>query len=347
MDAEELNRWFSLEQQHQITARLVKRVGLTRIRAECYVRLWVYLLVKQQRSQNPRLRPPLAQLVPPTEAMVCTLREAAEVFYSDKEKGSDRSAGMMLDKLAALGLIKKYFDGNTTSIEIQPISEVLSESVVEELAELKLDDFNPRHDAIPIANLLATNYNWMNCNTEAIPHRIARLLRGWASHYAMGMRVLRRCDNLNPVGFYLLYPTASESDANFFNSPNKGLHLSAMTDVDPFQMATIGDPNCVSIFIRSWMIDPVYVERYRVPFLKDAQHVLVRMQEDFPNICDLYTLIIHPGYEAMASCMGFQRTSRSPQSSVYWMYSALDRFLALDIDQAAAKLSATKAGVAP
>ena len=58
------------------------------------------------------------------------------------------------------------------------------------------------------------------------------------------------------------------------------------------------------------------------------------MQKDFPNLCDLYTLIIHPSYEMMATKMAFQeigsQTSRDTQ--LYWMYQALDRYLALDLE---------------
>jgi hypothetical protein len=74
----------------------------------------------------------------------------------------------------------------------------------------------------------------MNRNAKAIPHRISGLLRGWAKDYTTGMRVLRRVDNLNPVGFYLLYPTAEESEGNFFTSPNKSLHVSAINEQGSF-----------------------------------------------------------------------------------------------------------------
>jgi len=87
-----------------------------------FVRLWVYLSVKQLQESQPRLKPPLAKLELPATEVQCTHREAAELFYCDSDRGSDRAAGMMLDKLAALGLIKKHFDGNATAIEIQPVS---------------------------------------------------------------------------------------------------------------------------------------------------------------------------------------------------------------------------------
>ena len=232
----------------------------------------------------------------------------------------------MLDKLAALGLIRKQFDGNVSRIEILALAEGLELKLTEEV-QIKIESFDPRCDAIPVANLLATNYNWMNHNTEATPHRIVNILR----QYVRGMRVLRRQDNLNPIGFYILYPTVAAAVSNFFIAPSKSLHLSAISDTDPFVMAQSGDLDCSSVYIRSWAIDRDYLDRYRVLFLEDTQRTLVEMQQDFPNLCDLYTMIIHPMYEHQASALGFQNMSRDRQLSLYWMYLPLDRFLALNI----------------
>lgn len=334
MDIAKLDAWYSQSQRRTAVSLLMKRVGVTRTRAECFVRLWIYLLVKQLQESQPRLKPPLAKLELLETEVQCTHREAAELFYCDSDRGSDRAAGMMLDKLAALGLIAKHFDGNATAIQIQPLSEILNVAEPQKPVQLQLDNFNARCDAIPVANLLATNYNWMNRNTNAVPQKIAKILRLLASQYSNGMRVLRRCDNLNPVGFYLLYPTATESEVNFFNAPSKSLHLSSLSDIDPFKMALPGDQNCQSVFIRSWMIDPQYLSEYRIAFLEDTQKVLVEMQTDFPNLCDLYTLMIHPMYEKQALALGFHQTSCDSQLSIYWIYLALDRFLALDIKEA-------------
>ncbi|MEL6938233.1 MAG: hypothetical protein AAFO84_03465 [Cyanobacteria bacterium J06598_1] len=351
MDIEQVNRWFPREQQLPIVEQISSRVGLTRTRAEYFVRLWIYLTVKQQNiadetidkgeSQSP-LEPPLKQLEPLPKAVSCSHSEAAWLFYGDKDQGSDRAAGMMLDKLAALSLIQKHFDGNTTRIQIQLHSTDLCAAETDLCApktsatpNLIIDDFNLRCDAVPVANLLAINYGWMNRSLEIVPHRITRLLRQWARQYPTGMRVLRRADNLNPVGFYLLYPTTAESEVTFSSSPTKGLHLASMNDTDPFVLATPGDQACSAVFVRSWMIDPVYLEQYRVPFLEDAQQTLRHMQTDFPNLCDLYTLIIHPSYEAMATAMAFQEigTQTHRDTQLYWMYQALDRYLDLDLQQ--------------
>jgi hypothetical protein len=331
MDEFPSETWLSQDQQRIVITELLRRVGLTRIRAEYFLRLWVYLLVKQGQSEIPKLKPPLLHLVLPAEPMICTHREAANLFYGEKDQGSDRAAGLMLDKLAALGLIRKSFDGNTTRIEILPIPELLSTPQARaNIAEAKPDAFDPRCDAIPVAHLLATNYNWMNRNLHATPHRIAKLLRSWSQEYSTGMRVLRRIDNQNPVGFYLLYPVASDSETNFFQDPNRGLHFSSGNEIDPFIMAQPGDQSCLAVYIRSWVIDAPYIQPYQAHFLQDAQQVMHQMKQDFPNLCDLYSMIMHPTYEALAASLGFQKMRNSP-SSIYWMYLALDRFLALSL----------------
>jgi hypothetical protein len=84
-----IDQWFPPAVRQPIVAQLVKRVGLTRIRAEYFVRLWVYLLVKEQGD---RLKPPLKALQPPDRPVVCSLREVAELFYHDQDQGSDRTA---------------------------------------------------------------------------------------------------------------------------------------------------------------------------------------------------------------------------------------------------------------
>jgi hypothetical protein len=331
MDNAQLNRWFPEEQQRTVVAQLLQRVGLTRIRAEYFVRLWVYLAIKHHQTQNPTVQPPLVQLDLPPEPIICTYREAASVFYGEKDQGSDRAAGLMIDKFAALGLLRKFFDGNTTSLEILPIPELSQgQPTLQHGIEIVPDAFNARCDAIPVAHLLANNYNWMNRNLHATPQRIAKLLRSWSQAYSLGMRVLRRLDNQNPVGFYLLYPVASCSEAVFFQDPNRGLHFSSDSDIDPFTMAVPGDESCLALYVRSWVIDSAYIAAYQGCFLKDAQQTIQQMQGDFPNLCDLYSMIMHPTYEALAAQLGFQKLRNAP-SSIYWMYLALDRFLELDM----------------
>ncbi|MEM7797149.1 MAG: hypothetical protein AAF579_22185, partial [Cyanobacteria bacterium P01_C01_bin.118] len=282
MMPESLEQFFPKSQQQQYVQRLLGRVGLTRRRASCFVRLWAYLQLKQSETAEK-----IQQLKPIDSWVDCTCREAAALFYAESERGSERSAGMMLDKLMALGLIQKQFDGNTIAIAIPRPPEL--QQAPSKPADVFADQFDPRCDAIPIANLLASRYNWMNNSTTAVPYRITELLRQWAENYSRGMRVLRRSDNLNPVGFCLLYPTTRDSEIHFFGPPNKGLHLSGISDEDPFTLATPGDETCRALFIRSWNIAPEY-EDQALLLLQDTQTTLKEMQQDFPNLCDLHTL---------------------------------------------------------
>lgn len=341
MNPELIDQWFPLEQQRNYISMLLnpRRVGLTRRRAECFVRLWTYLLLKQQQELGVSLRVPLTQLQIPEGFVACTHREAAELFYANKDRGSDRAAGMMIDILAALGLIEKDFDGNTVCLQIRSVPNLIEMPQSPEQAELVLDDFNPRTDAVPVANFLAHNYNWMSSTTTAIPHKIKKLLRSWAMQYPTGMRVLRRTDTLHPVAFYMLYPTAPESEEKFSLPPSKMLHLSSASDIDPLKMAILGKEDCTSVMVRSWMIDTPYKNWYNVRrFLEDVQQTLTRMQADFPNLCDLYAILIHPKDEALAKALGFQKIGSDPKLSVYWLYMAIDQFLDLKMAETVSKL---------
>lgn len=335
MNSESIDYWFPVEEQRKYVSQLQGRVGLTRRRAEYFVKLWAYLWLKQQQELGKVLQPPLCELDLPEGFVPCTHREAQEIFYGHQERGSDRSAGMMIDKLVALGLIEKDFDGNSTCIRIRSLLPNRDNlAAAKKSIKLIPDYFNPRIDAIPVASFLAHNYNWMNKKTTALPHRIARILREWAELYPPGMRVLRRCDTEDAVGFYVAYPVAPESEAKFFLPPRHSLHLSAEWESDPFQVATKGDRHCTSIFIRSWQIDLPYKNLINVcEFLKDVQKTLICMQADFPNLCDMYTLPLHPGDEQLASALGFQKTNQDLLLSLNWMYVALDKYLSLNIEQ--------------
>jgi hypothetical protein len=336
-----IDRWFCVEHQRRYVSLLKGRVGLTRRRSECFVKLWAYLLLKQQQQLGNILKDPLTELDLPEGFVPCTHREANDLFYAEEDRGSERAAGMMIDKLVALGLIEKEFDGNNICIRICCSLPDINESTqVAQPLELVTDSFNPRTDAIPVATFLARNYDWMNKKNTAAPQRIARKLRNWAKQYSKGMRVLRRCDTQDPVGVCILYPVASESEENFFLPPSKSLHLSTASQTDPFNMPKPGDEDCTSVFIRSFQIDPNYQQHNTLcQLLKDAQQTLINMQADFPNLCDLYSLTIHPSAQNLGLALGFQKTSQDPQLSIYWMYMALDNYLALDIEQAVSNLN--------
>jgi len=320
----------------------MERGGLTRRRAEYFIRLWAYLILKQKRDLGIGTVQPLTQLDLPKGSVACTLREAAELFYGHQERGSDRAAGLMIDRLVALGLLEKRFDGQTLCLQICPIPELATSVKPLPSGEILLqaDSFNPRTDAIPIANLVTRTYAELAKDTAIITHKVARAFRSWAQQYPKGMRVLRRSDNRNPVGVSIIYPIASESESYFFQPPSKSFYLTSDTEVDPFKMAVPGDVNCASVYVRSWVIEPQFVQASSIfLLLEDTQKTLIQMQDDFPNLCDVYSLIVHPLYEELRLVLGFQKTVQDTQRPYHWIYLALDRFLELDIQQALSKLN--------
>ncbi|XWK86977.1 MAG: hypothetical protein U7127_22640 [Phormidium sp.] len=335
MNPESLEKWFPIEQQRSYVSMLVKRGGgLTKRRAEYFVRLWAYLLVKQLEESGRRLVQPLTKLELPQGWVSCTHREAAEVFYCKKERGSDRSAGMMIDELAKLGLIEKQHDGNSVCIQITPWSELLDPPQSVESVELIIDDFNPRTDAVPVANLIDRHYVQTAKDATATPHQITRTLRDWAKQYSTGMRVLRRSDNLHPVGISIVYPTVKESEANFFLPPGKTRFFTSDMQNEPFKMAVPGDEDCSSAFIRAWLIDNPYMEYETIcDFVEDLQKTLVKVQVDFPNLCDLHSVAINPFAGEISRVLGFQRTYQDTQRLIYRIYIPIDRFLALNVRQ--------------
>ncbi|MFB2835986.1 hypothetical protein [Floridanema evergladense] len=335
MSPEYLEKWFPIEQQRIYISMLVKRgSGLTKRRAEYFVRLWAYLLLKQSQESGRRLVQPLTKLELPQGWVACTHREAAELFYSEKDRGGDRAAGMMIDQLAALGLIEKQFDGNTTCIQIMPCSELLDPPQQTEVVKLIIDDFNPRTDAVPVANLIDRHYVQTAKDATATPHQITQVLRNWAKQYSTGMRVLRRSDNLHPVGIYIVYPTVKESEANFFLPPGKTRFFTSDMQNEPFKMTVPGDEDCSSAFLRAWLIDNPYIEYDTIcDFAEDLQRTLVKVQVDFPNLCDLYSVAINPLSGELARVFGFQRTYQDAQRPIYRTYIPIDRFLALNVRQ--------------
>lgn len=334
MNPSSIDEWFPCEQQRKYISLLRGQTNLTRRRAECFVKLWAYLLVKQCNELGNNLELPLTKLLTPQGFIPCTHKEAHELFYSAQERGSERAAGMMMDKLATIGLIEKEFDGNTTCVRvISPLTNLDKSTQTTQLVEVFADVFEPRIDTIPVSSYLRHHFNF--ANNTAVSHRIARILRNWAKQSSTPMRVLRRCDNNYPVGFYVLYPVAKESEENYFISPRHSLYFSVNSDSDPIKMAMPGDINCTCIHIRGWYIEPDYLNFTNIyKFLEDGKQNLIKMQADFSQLCDMYTIPLQPMYEQLATALGFHKIDRNPHSSISWMYIAVDNYLKLELTQA-------------
>jgi len=335
---EYLDYFFPPDQQRTYVSVLMGRGGLTRCRAEYFVRLWAYLLLKHQQELGEHVSKPLAHLYIPEDFVSCTHREAAALFYGHQDRGTDRAAGMMVDRLVALGLIEKRFDGQSLCIKVRPLPELVNSTKSSKPIQLEPDSFNPRTDAIPIASLIAQTYIWATKDESVTPQRIARILRNWSQTYPTCLRVLRRCDNLNAVGISILYPTDCESEDVFFRPPAKSSYLTSNVASDPVKMAHPGDTECTSVYVRAWYIDMAYMRQEGLcEFLKDTQKTLAAMQADFPNLCDVYSPVIHPLYEELRLALGFQRTNEEHRPW-YWAYLPLDRYLELNVEQVLKKM---------
>jgi hypothetical protein len=62
------------------------------------------------------------------------------------------------------------------------------------------------------------------------------------------------------------------------------------------------------------------------------------MVQDFPDLCDVYTLPIHPAEDNWSVPWDFTKPSKIHSYLYYWTYTALDKYLALDIEQVLSSL---------
>ncbi|MBE9032946.1 hypothetical protein IQ266_24730 [filamentous cyanobacterium LEGE 11480] len=338
---EAIDRVFAPGLQKDYIKDFQKRGGLTRRRSECFVRLWGYLLWKYQSTiteSDAPLQITELELVP--EFISCTHREAAVLFYPDAERGSDRSAGLMMDKLVALGLLDKQFDGQTQCWKVREQPEMVL--VEDEVAPNVIADyFNPITDSVQAGRLMTRAFSELVRDASATAYKITKSLRKWGKIYAPCIRVLRREDTQNPVGVIVLYPTAEKSEQLFFDSPSKGFYMTNDREDDPFEMAHPGDETCTCIYVRAWLIDQEYLNAETMQLLiETTQATLREMREDYPALCDIYSLIIHPSYEQLRRIMGFEKTVQDSQRSYTWVYLAIDRYIALDAASTVVALTA-------
>lgn len=333
MDPASLDDFFPSDRQRYYISMLQKREGLTRRRAECFVRLWAYLLLKQQALVGKPLHP-ITRLYLPEESIPCTLREMSVLFYGHDDRGSDRAAGVMLTRLVDLQLLDKSFDGQTLCLYVRSLPELVAQPQPEEVAELFMDAFNPRTDAVPVGSqLINTHIEIFKDPNAAL--KVAKAMRAWEQQYPTGMRVLRRSDPPSIAGAYVLYPVTNDSEANFFKPPSASFYLSNEQSGDVFQMAAPGDPSCMSAYIRVWTIDPAALKIATLCLLlEDMQQTLRQMQSDYPQLCDLYGLIVHPRHLELQRALEFELVYRETERPYGWMYVPIDRFVAMDIRQA-------------
>ncbi|MBE9140146.1 hypothetical protein IQ254_23600 [Nodosilinea sp. LEGE 07088] len=328
--AGEINRWFPLAVQHRYVDQVTGQSGLTRRQAICFVRLWAYACYQRETGSAP-----IQTLNPEVNQLTCSHREAADLFYSDQPRGSERAAGLMINQLVKKHLVKRTtYDGYPSQLNLQIPPSFLPQTIADVTTEVEADAFDGRKDAPLVASFMDESYSWVSQRTEGASFKITRVLRRWATQYPKGLRVLRQVTDKAPVGFAAFYPAHPNSEERFHSHPSASLHLVTLEDTDPIELASSGDPDCYVVFVRAWQFKPQYWSYGHVcEFLADSQATLRAMQQEFPNLCDLYTITIHPNLEAFAVALGFNPMKADPASSLRWYYMALDHFLALDVDE--------------
>lgn len=295
------------------------------------MRLWGFAHLQQENTQ-----PPVTDLSSYVDTFVCSHSEAADLFYCDHRRGSDRSAGMMIDQLVAKHLVRREpFDGGPTRLSLQIPDSFLPKEAQSHSVDLYPDGFNARNDASLVAAFLEESYSWVSQRLETTSFKITKVLRQWATQCPDGLRVLRKGVDDEPVGFAALFPTHPDSEEKFHLPPSVSLHLSTLDSDDPIQVALPGDEGCYAVFVRSWQIHSLYWNYATAcQFVQDSQVTLRQMQTVYPNLCDMYTITIHPQLEAFALALGFKGMKADSSSSLRWYYTPLDRFLELDVDEA-------------
>ena len=321
---------FPLELQTQYIEHIVHQPGLkiTLRQATYFVRLWGYGYLKQRGIDQA----PITTLSRQIGSFYCSHSDAAELFYTQTQ-GTPRAAGQMIDKLASKNLLKRgEADGVATRLSLN-IPQSFELPVVEDNDTFYPEAFDPRNDATLVANILEKLYSYDPDRPESMLHNIKKGLRQWSRQYPDGLRVLRRASTKEPVGFAAFLPAHPDSEEKFDLSPSRSLHLSRLDvrEEDPIQVATKGDPDCYTVFVRSWQIAlNVWTYDNACNFIQDSKTTLRKIRDDFPNFSDIYTIAIHPLSEDFALTLGFRMTKADPNSSLRWLYMPLDRFLELD-----------------
>ncbi|ESA32012.1 hypothetical protein N836_28060 [Leptolyngbya sp. Heron Island J] len=328
----DVEEWFPLAIQNQYIEHIVHQPGLriTRRQATYFVRLWGYGYLIQRGINHA----PITHLNRQIDSFYCSHSDAADLFYTQTQ-GTPRAAGQMLDKLASKTLLRRgEADGVATRVSLNiPQNFELPEEEKDD--SFYPDNFDPRNDATLVANILEKLYSYDPERPESMLHNIKRGIRQWARQYPDGLRVLRRMSTKEPVGFAAFLPAHPDSEEKFDLSPSRSLHLSRLDvrEEDPIKVATKGDPDCYTVFVRSWQIElNVWTYETACEFIEDSRITLKKIRDDFPNLSDIYTIAIHPLSEDFALTLGFRMTKADPDSSLRWLYMPLDRFLDLDYE---------------
>lgn len=319
-----------LMQSESQAARCVK---LTYTQATHLVRLWGYAYVKHYGISHT----PIKALTCRVDSFFCSHSEAANLLYADREiEGTARSAGLMLKTIESMSLIQcKSTKGSPTKIRLNiPLAFELPEKSQE--SKIFPDKFNPRRDAPTVANFLKVLFHYDAGTSQSLGRDITKVLREWSQRYPDGLRVLRQEKTRKPVAAVTVFPIHSNSESKFDLPPSESLYLHKIRKKakDPIQFAEPGDPNCYIAYIRCWHIKPgLWNHETVLQFIEETKTMLRQMHQKYPELSDIYSIILHPNHEDFVSRLGFDITRSDPNISQRWAYIALDDFLELKSEE--------------
>ncbi|MEM9486719.1 MAG: hypothetical protein AAGA83_23855, partial [Cyanobacteria bacterium P01_F01_bin.116] len=291
---EKVDTWFPPEFQKRYTNHLIGKSGLTPTQARHFVRLWGYGHLQQYGPEQI----PITVLKRKIDGFLCSHGDASKLFYAEENKGTPRSAGLMINKFVSKKLIRRETFNGTTSILKLRIPQVFDLPDEGKSEEVYTDLFDPRNDTPIVARFLEELYSYDGERPQALSFTIQQGLRHWAKRYPQGLKVLRRCKaSQQPIGFFAIAPIHPKSARNFCMPPKYSRHLSRLDPdlEDPIELATPGDPDCYIAYIRSWQIRPdLWTHDNAFKLLEATKNTLRCMQKDYPGLSEIYSMNIHP-----------------------------------------------------
>ena len=332
---EDVQIWFPPSLQKRYVDHILRQsegvgercIRLTNIQAEHLVRLWGYGYV-QDHSLD---RKPIEILTCRVSSFCCSHSEAASLLYvGRKVEGSARSAGLMLRKLESMRLMQcKSVKGSYTKISLNiPQTFELPEELND--GSIFPDRFNPRNDAPTVANFLKSLHYHDAKQSQSLGRDLTKMLRGWSKQYPDGLRVLRHAQTQKPVAIVAILPVHPDSESNFDLPPSESLYLPKIQtgEENPIKVAESGNPHCCAAYMCSWHIKPGYW-KYEIALhlTKETKLVLQKMQKNYPELSDVYSMILHPHHEDFAIKAGFEIIHSEPNMFQHWIYISLDHFL--------------------
>lgn len=305
-------------------------VKLTHVQAQHLVRLWGYAYIKQHGI----VQSPIKALSRRVDSFFCSHSEAASLFYAERDGGGTaRSAGLMLRTFESKSLIQcESSKGSPTKIRLN-IPHPFDLPAEDPKGDVVPDAFRPRLDASTLANLLTVLFHYDAERAQVFEHDLNRVLREWFKRYPKGLRVLRQVKSKKPIAVVTAFPVHPESGEKFGLPPSESLYLNRIRQraADPIQFAEPGCLDCYVAYIRCWHIKPGWWSPKTVlQLLQETRSMLQQMHQDFPELCDVYSIVLHPHHEDFAVRLGFDITRTDPQMSQSWAHIALDRFFELN-----------------